>query len=84
MKQYRGGDPINRPLPFLTADISRDQQILGSFRRHPLVPENDGNRQSPFQVGGELTHSQDCRAFPSVQLQRKPQYYLPDFMLDNQ
>ena len=45
MQQNRRGNAIDDALPFPTADIRRDQQILRGTGRHPFIPGDDRNRQ---------------------------------------
>lgn len=80
MKENRGSDAIDGSLALFTADIGRDQEVFRRFRRHPLVPQHERNRQTLFQPSGKCSHGLDGRTFPPIQLQRKTQNHLPDLM----
>lgn len=80
LQQDRGGHTIDGAFALLPTHISGDQQVLRRLGRHPLVPEDDRHRQALFQTVGELSHRLNRRPFPSVQLKRKPQDHLSDFV----
>jgi hypothetical protein len=71
LQQNGGRHSIDGTFALFPADIGGNQEIFRRLGRQSLIPEDQRNRQPPFQVRGEVPHCLDRRTFPSVQLQRE-------------